>query len=299
MSYSWKQYISNVVGHVTNVGRSIQQRTCFRNLNFYLANKRGQRLRVTLLGEVWEMSWLKRRLSMWASVVHESNVRLKFVFNLPDKLYLSSSSSTLILDDADIPALKELRSKNRTRKGWNFPTCGGDKCKKGVCKKLKGWWCNACDQEVAYPVLRFNLELGVSDETTHVVVVMFDETASELVKCSADSIAQAKEESLDETSDFLAALTNIIGSTHTLELKSHTYYEHGTFESFTCWKLHSIEAAVKSAGSSIIDATTNARRSSRKRLCMHPFVLTPLKPSEEKKRIRLAQNLTTVPVNSK
>ncbi|GKB84241.1 hypothetical protein Tco_0956513, partial [Tanacetum coccineum] len=72
--------------------------------------------------------------------------------------------------------------------------------------------------------------------------------------------------SLDETSDFLAALTNIIGSTHTLELKSHTYYEHGTFESFTCWKLHSIEAAVKSAGSSTIDAVPDVSCSSGKRL---------------------------------
>ncbi|GJT19468.1 nucleic acid-binding, OB-fold protein [Tanacetum coccineum] len=174
-SYSWKQYIADVAGYITNVGRPIQQRTCSRTLDFYLANQ---------------------------------------------------SSSTLISDDADIHALKELRAENnvmemtkevmsvdfsetrvvridniRTRKGWNFPTCGGDKCKKGVCRKLKGWWCNACDQEVAYHVLRFKLELGVSDETTHVVVVMFDETDSELVKCSADLIAQAEEESLDDDSN--------------------------------------------------------------------------------------------------
>ncbi|GJV51423.1 nucleic acid-binding, OB-fold protein [Tanacetum coccineum] len=242
-SYSWKQYIADVAGYITNVGRPIKQRTCSGTLEFYLANQ-----------SVMEMT-------KEVMPVEFSETRVAFIF--------------------------QVRIDNiRIRKGWNFPTCGGDKCKKGVCKKLKGWWCNACDQEVAYPVLRFNLELGVSDETTHVVVVMFDETASELVKCSADSIAQAKEESLDDDSNLLHALTNILGGTHTLELKSHTYYEHGTFESFTRWKLHLAEAVEDSAGSSIIDATTNARRSSRKRLCMHPFVLTPLKPSEEQKRIR-------------
>nr|GFA38762.1 hypothetical protein [Tanacetum cinerariifolium] len=47
---------------------------------------------------------------------------------------------------------------------------------------------------VEYPVLRFRLELVVSNETGYVVVAMFDETASELVKCSADLIAQDEEE---------------------------------------------------------------------------------------------------------
>ncbi|GJX62620.1 hypothetical protein Tco_0295520 [Tanacetum coccineum] len=63
-----------------------------------------------------------------------------------NKLYLSSSSSTLIWDDADIHALQELRSEN-----------SGEKCKKGVGRKLRGWWCDSCDQAVEYPVLRFSV----------------------------------------------------------------------------------------------------------------------------------------------
>ncbi|GKC89960.1 nucleic acid-binding, OB-fold protein, partial [Tanacetum coccineum] len=133
------------------------------------------------------------------------------------------------------------------------------KCKKGVSRKLWGWWCDAYDQVVEYPVLRYMLELGVSDKTGHVVVVMFDETATALVKCSADTISQAEEESLDDDSEFPSALRNIIGSTNTLELMSHTYYEHVTFESFACWKLHSAEAAEESACSSIVDAIPDAR----------------------------------------
>ncbi|GKC97147.1 replication protein A 70 kDa DNA-binding subunit C-like protein [Tanacetum coccineum] len=145
-----------------------------------------------------------------------------------DKLYLLSSSSTQIFDDPNIPALKELRSeirlwtrpsrlcqwtlvsqgrallktfccgrataKMKTRNGQKFLTCGGENCKKGVGRKLEGWWCDACEKEVKYHILRYRLELGISDATSHVVVVMFDETTSELVKCSADSLAQSNEE---------------------------------------------------------------------------------------------------------
>ena len=33
------------------------------------------------------------------------------------------------------------------------------------------------------------------------------------------------------------AITNLIGTSHTFELKTSSYFEHGTFESFTCWNV--------------------------------------------------------------
>nr|GEU34212.1 nucleic acid-binding, OB-fold protein [Tanacetum cinerariifolium] len=224
-----------------------------------------------------------------------------------DKLYLSSSSSTQIFDDPNISALKELKSeikvmdqskqimlvdfrqpragtlenlllwaRNRQNKnGWNFPTCDEENCNKGVGRKLGGWWCDACKKAVEYPVLRYKLELGIFDETSHVVVVMFGETASELVKCSVDSLAQSYDDYLYDTSGLPAALENIIGTTHTLELKSHTYYEYGTFESYTCWNLISPEVVMESAVSSTIDVVRDTPGSSKKRLCKQPAVATP------------------------
>nr|GEW97634.1 hypothetical protein [Tanacetum cinerariifolium] len=164
---------------------------------------------------------------------------------LIDKLYQSSGSSTQILDDLQIHALHALLSENsedevslsqavvhadysqakegtvkiddiRSRKRWNFPCCGGEK------------------------FLRFRLELDVSDKTASTVVVMFDEPAKELLKCSADSLAAADDESgfgYVDHAGLPLALASIIGTTHTLEMKSHTYYEHGTFESFMCWRI--------------------------------------------------------------
>nr|GFA33282.1 hypothetical protein [Tanacetum cinerariifolium]GFA55052.1 hypothetical protein [Tanacetum cinerariifolium] len=163
-----KQHIPDVVGYIANVGRSIQQRAGSRTLDFYLANER---------------------------------------------------SSTQIFDDPNIPALKELMSDIRpsrlcqwtlvshgrallktscygrvtaemkTWNGWNFLMCGEENCKKGVGRKLGGWWCDTHEKVVECPILRYMLELGISDATLHVVVVMFDETVSELVKCSANSLA--------------------------------------------------------------------------------------------------------------
>ncbi|GKE61704.1 ATP-dependent DNA helicase PIF1-like protein, partial [Tanacetum coccineum] len=84
---------------------------------------------------------------------------------------------------------------------------------------------------VEYPILRYRLELEISDYTTEVVVVLFDETARSLLKCSASAMDE------DEHSGFPAALANIVGTSQTLELKSHTYYEHQNYESFTCWRI--------------------------------------------------------------
>ncbi|GKC58315.1 reverse transcriptase domain-containing protein [Tanacetum coccineum] len=99
----------------------------------------------------------------------------------------------------------------RTRKGWNFPSCGGEKCKKGVVCKEGSFWCQACDRAVEYPMLRFRLEPDVSDKTASTVVVMFDEPATELVKCSADSLAAANEDriALEEVVEEDAISSNV------------------------------------------------------------------------------------------
>ncbi|GJW04387.1 nucleic acid-binding, OB-fold protein [Tanacetum coccineum] len=82
----------------------------------------------------------------------------------------------------------------RTKKGWNYPSCGGSKCKKGIERKAGSFWCDSCNKSVEYPVLRFRLELDISDQTASTVVVMFDDIATELVKCFADSIMQTEDE---------------------------------------------------------------------------------------------------------
>nr|GEW91680.1 hypothetical protein [Tanacetum cinerariifolium] len=73
-------------------------------------------------------------------------------------------------------------------------------------------------------------------------------------------------------------------STYVLEIKSHTYYEYGTFESFTCWKINPSESAKDAASSSTLTLTADDVAPPMKRLERHPTVCTPSKPNEEKKK---------------
>ncbi|GKA16490.1 DNA helicase PIF1, ATP-dependent [Tanacetum coccineum] len=186
---------------------------------------------------------------------------------------------------------------------------------KDVTQQHGKWLCEACNRTVDYPVLgngtyvsykllikmqcmvfltfppphslcRYRIEVVVADDTAHTVVVMFNDTSTELVKCSAESLMAADNEGAkaDDDSNFPTAIRNLIGTTHVLEIKSHTYYEYGTFESFTCWKINSSGPVEDSASSSTPTLTANDAVPSMKRLSRHPTVCTPSEPNVEKKK---------------
>ncbi|GJQ97536.1 nucleic acid-binding, OB-fold protein [Tanacetum coccineum] len=98
----------------------------------------------------------------------------------------------------------------RTRKGWNFPLCGSTTYKKGVTSQNSQFFCQTCTMTVDYPVLRYRLEVDVSDDTAQAVVVMFNETATALVKCSADSLIDTVDESLEDHLSLPPTLSNLI-----------------------------------------------------------------------------------------
>nr|GEW99711.1 hypothetical protein [Tanacetum cinerariifolium] len=89
--------------------------------------------------------------------------------------------------------------------------------------------------------------------------------------------------SSNDHSSFPPAIANIIGTTHVLELNSHTYYEYGSFESFTCWKIKPAEVVEESACSSMVDAVPAIQALLLKRLSRHPSVSTSSKPTQGKK----------------
>nr|GEU46809.1 helicase [Tanacetum cinerariifolium] len=134
--------------------------------------------------------------------------------------------------------------------GWDFPSCGGEKCKKGVVCKEGSFWCQACDRAVEYPMLRFRLELDVSDKTTSTVVVMFDEPATELAKCSAYSLAATDE-------DVGLAYADDVGIV--LE-----------------------EVVEEDARSSNVNTSPEINIKLSKRLAAKPTISTPSKPKEER-----------------
>ncbi|GKC55193.1 ATP-dependent DNA helicase PIF1-like protein [Tanacetum coccineum] len=304
----------NVVGYVTNIGRTTTTRSGSKTLDFHLANNRGQSVRVTLWGGLGEMLIEKRNrhVGLYPIVLTAMSVKLYYVSPILsiNRLYLSSTSSTKIVDDEQIPVLKQFKSddsgielakellptdstgekartlknllmwacnqkydavifhcslridKIKTKRGWNYPSCCGEKCKKGNLDRKHGrFWCDSCHSSVDYPVLRYRLELEVSDDTAQAVVVMFNETTRTMMKCLVGLIVGSKEQDEEETG-LPPALANIMGTVHTLELKSNSYYEHANYESFT--------SSGPKTGVFVPLATT-------------PSVTTPSKPGEQKK----------------
>ncbi|GJX03348.1 ATP-dependent DNA helicase PIF7-like protein [Tanacetum coccineum] len=293
------KYLNDVTDFVTNVGRTTYQKSGSRTLDFYLANHRGQANRVTLWGGVGDVLIEKKtnHAGMCAVVL-----TLMFVKNYNNKLYLSSSSSTAIYDDGSIPTLQELKSQGSVGESnkvvvpveFSEPKEGSlenvlmwaRNRKNDLPVNLESGFAKHATRQLSTPVIRYKLELGVADDTTHVVVVLFDEPTTELLKCSVESLLASVDESIDEDSNFLVAITNLIGTTHVFGLKSHTYYEYGTFESFTCWKINPSAMVVEVASSTIVDENTENPSPEFKSLARTPFVCTPSKGPEENKKKR-------------
>ncbi|GJT55212.1 reverse transcriptase domain-containing protein [Tanacetum coccineum] len=313
------KYLIDVAGYVTNVGRITYQKSGSRTLDFSLANGSGQAIRVTLWGGLGDALIEKKtsNVGLYPVVMTAMNVKLynskepcPLSFLFKDEVTLSQDAVHADYSQAKEGTLENLliwarNRKNdsttfkckvkidgiRTRKGWNFPSCRGEKCKKGVVRREGSFWCQAYEKVFEYPVLRYRLELDVPDKTASTVVVMFDEPAIELVKCTAYTLASADEDvgfGYADDAGLPRALANIVGTIQTMEIKTQSYYEHRTFESFTCWRLAAQEVVAEDVGSTNTPTSPDENIKKSRRVLIKPGVATPSKPTEEKgKRVDL------------
>ncbi|GJS13239.1 replication protein A 70 kDa DNA-binding subunit C-like protein [Tanacetum coccineum] len=230
------KYLIDVTGYVTDVGRTNYTKTGSRNLDFYLANQRGQSLRVTLWGRLGDALIERKIKHVGMRVIVLTLVSPKTYNN---KLYLSSTSSTIVYDNDDIPCVQELKTSE---------SCVGQK-KEGL------------DIDSSRPreetlenllILAWNRKNDTA--IFHLYGIVYPRPAvftMQLLKCSAESLLGAEEDEDDESS-LPTAIRNLIGTSHVLEIKSHTYYEYGTFESFTLWKVNPSEMVADGASSSSV-----------------------------------------------
>ncbi|GJS28375.1 retrovirus-related pol polyprotein from transposon TNT 1-94 [Tanacetum coccineum] len=282
------KYLIDVAGYVTNVGRITYQKSGSRMLDFSLANGSGQAIRVTLRGGLGDALIEKKtsNAGLYPVVMTVMNVKLYNSKEPCPYLFCSSEDEVTLSQDAvhaDYSQAKEGTLENlliwarnrkndsttfkckvkidgiRTRKEWNFPSCRGEKCKKGVVRREGSFWCQAYEKVFEYPMLRYRLELDVPDKTASTVVVMFDEPAIELVKYTAYTLALADEDvgfGYADDAGLPRALANIVGTIQTMEIKTQSYYEHRTFESFTCWRLAAQEVVAEDVGSTNTPTST-------------------------------------------
>ena len=145
------------------------------------------------------------------------------------------------------------------------------------------------------PSNRFRLEVVVKDVTTQVVIVLWDETATELTKSNAKALLDGLEaEDEDDAPALPAALTNTYGSVHVFEIKSHTYYNHNEYESFTCTGVFPVD---RTANSDLAPESSNSNpKATRKLHIKGPQLNTPSKPVESKNKNRYSFNFQfTIP----
>ncbi|XP_071697351.1 replication factor A protein 1-like [Rutidosis leptorrhynchoides] len=282
---TFKEYLVDVIGYVTNVGEPSPQKTGAKTLDLFLTNQRGRKIRATLWGSLGDDLVQKKSNSCGLYAIILTSVIVK---NYNNEVSISSTTSTLIIDDAEIPTLKEFKSmigdvevsedvqhnlpvvqlgavkegtldellqlarkgktdvvtfrckvkiqNIRTKNGWYYLSCSICKCKKAVSRQSGNFWCDSCEKTVDFPRTRFRLQMDVTDETAQAVIVMFDETAEKLVNATAQSLLDDMNQD-SWTSVLPIALANLIGTTHTFELRSNTYYQHTGYESFNCNKV--------------------------------------------------------------
>ncbi|GJZ59437.1 reverse transcriptase domain-containing protein [Tanacetum coccineum] len=336
------KYLIDVAGYVSNVGRTNHLtygsdviRVVWGNLGEVLVEKKTKQVGA-LTGcpassKPQDLQVRRFNLKNFNHTLLMKCATCKFNFAFSDKVYLSSTSSTMILDDAEIPAIKALKDANngvelkntytpidltqpvkgtieiilmwaqnrknnsatfhctvtidgvRTKTRWNFPSCGSEGCRKGATRKKGYFFCESYNRRVDFPMLRYRLELDVYDVTAQTVVVLFDEPTTALVGCSAGSLMDKEDESVDVHVGLLLAISNLTGTTHVMEIKSQSYYEYGTFESFTCCQLNPEEVCGDSVGSSTLDALDGVQTHRLSRPVRAPTVATPTKPSEPKR----------------
>lgn len=65
---------------------------------------------------------------------------------------------------------------------------------------------------------------------------------------------------------------------------AHTFFEHGTYESFTCWHICEPVPAAETASTSTISVIADAGKPALKILTKDPTLCTPSKISEDKRK---------------
>ncbi|GKA45852.1 54S ribosomal protein L19, mitochondrial [Tanacetum coccineum] len=254
------KYMIDVSSYVTNVRRTSHTKSGSKTLDFYLANQRGQSLRVTLWGGVGDSLIEKKTAHVGMCTIVLTSMTVKTynskdictligIYNLHHSIELKSVTTQyaivyvsfcnknmltisinvydnlakpkkeMMMADSSQPREGTIENlllwaKNRKnnamtfqckvmiedirrKSGWNYPSCGGEKCRKSVSCKAGKFLCKTCNRNVDYPC---RLEVVVADDTAQTV-------------------------SAEDNSGLPTAIRNLIGTTHVMELKSHTYYE--------------------------------------------------------------------------
>nr|GEY06663.1 hypothetical protein [Tanacetum cinerariifolium] len=121
------KYLIDVVGYITNVGRTTYQKTGFQNLDFYFANHRSSSI---MIFDDADIPAVKSLMTNMPASVEESK---KFSVPVDHSAPREGTFENLLMWARN--RKNDVRIANvRTRKGWNSPSRGRENCKKGATR---------------------------------------------------------------------------------------------------------------------------------------------------------------------
>ncbi|KAJ0481240.1 putative nucleic acid-binding, replication factor A [Helianthus annuus] len=101
------KYFVDVIGYVTEVGPQSVKSSGARAVEFNLTNERNRRVRVTLWGDLGDVMLKKKDENPAVYCLILTSMSAKFYLGV---LGLSSSSSTILIDSSEVPALQTFKS---------------------------------------------------------------------------------------------------------------------------------------------------------------------------------------------
>ncbi|GKA65300.1 retrovirus-related pol polyprotein from transposon TNT 1-94 [Tanacetum coccineum] len=245
----------------------------------------GQQIRVTLWGGLGDMLIQKRTCHVGLYPVVITVVLVK-LYNQLTKEILSANNTApkagtlenLLMwarnqkYDSSTFLCEVKIDKVRTKKGWNYPSCGGENVGRVPSTARRGVFGVTC--AIAQWSTLYRLDLEISDDTGKAVVVMFDETATSLLGCSASCILDSEEQEY-----FLAPynLTNTFTYLHLQDEEDHL----GLPTALANIKVVTTEDGEGGEGyasSGTVAANKASKAFVLKRVSKIPSVATPLKP---------------------
>ncbi|GJU17896.1 reverse transcriptase domain-containing protein, partial [Tanacetum coccineum] len=152
IEFTNNKYLIDVVGYVTNVGRITYTKSGSKTLDFFIANQSSSS---TVIYDDDDIPCIQE-LKADSSSVQPTKVVLAVDSSLPREGTLENlliwarnrQNNTVTFH------CKVMIENFRNKKGWNYPSCGYEKCRKGVTRQHGKWFCEACNRPIDYPVFR-------------------------------------------------------------------------------------------------------------------------------------------------
>ncbi|KAK2400766.1 replication protein A 70 kDa DNA-binding subunit B [Trifolium repens] len=157
-------------------------------------------------------------------VVHRKIDKMKTISEI---LGMAASGNNMNAVYHCVATVDDILVKN----GWYYVSCS--ECRKTWSPTETDFQCEHCKVDVAYPKIRFRLELQVKDPTDSTIFVLFDEVVEQVVQVKCGDLTSNLENGNVKDSELPGQILNIIGTKHVFQVKMSSYFESRGRQSFT------------------------------------------------------------------